>query len=117
MADADVIPIGGRRGPATASGPTARESDAELEASADDLGDSIADAAKEAFGEPVWQQRLTEALHVLRRRLCGDYEVDEFGFDAEVADACSSQPFARLQRSGFGSRSGRSRTSPATAAR
>ncbi len=86
MADADVIPIGGRRGPATASGPTARESDAELEASADDLGDSIADAAKEAFGEPVWQQRLTEALHVLRRRLCGDYEVDEFGFDAEVTE-------------------------------
>src|SRR5436190_15739288 len=31
----------------------------------------------------VWDQRVAGALAFLRRRLTGDYEVDEFGFDAE----------------------------------
>jgi 1-acyl-sn-glycerol-3-phosphate acyltransferase len=38
--------------------------------------------------EPVaeWEEALTEALAFLRRRLAGDYTVDEFGFDAELTD-------------------------------
>jgi len=40
-------------------------------------------AAQELFGES-WEPRLAEFLAFLRRRLTGDYEVDEFGFDAEI---------------------------------
>ena len=54
--------------------------------SADDAADSIADAAREVFGETGWERRLAETLALLRRRLTGDYEVDEFGFDAEVTE-------------------------------
>ena len=37
------------------------------------------------FGDR-WEQRLAELLAFLRRRVTGDYEVDEYGFDAEVTE-------------------------------
>lgn len=40
-------------------------------------------AAVEVFGEN-WEPRLAAFLAFLRRRLTGDYTVDEYGFDAEV---------------------------------
>jgi 1-acyl-sn-glycerol-3-phosphate acyltransferase len=40
-------------------------------------------AAKESFGHE-WEPRLAAFLAFLRRRLTGDYTVDEFGFDAEI---------------------------------
>ena len=40
-------------------------------------------ASKEIFGEQ-WEPRLAEFLAFLRRRVTGDYHVDEFGFDAEL---------------------------------
>ncbi len=42
-------------------------------------------AAREVFGDD-WEPRLAEVLAMLRRRLTGDYEVDEFGFDPEVTE-------------------------------
>ncbi|WP_407560366.1 lysophospholipid acyltransferase family protein [Streptomyces sp. 184] len=33
-----------------------------------------------------WERRAADALGFLRRRLTGDYEVDEFGFDADLTD-------------------------------
>ncbi|HEY3003964.1 MAG TPA: lysophospholipid acyltransferase family protein [Kribbellaceae bacterium] len=41
---------------------------------------------REVFGDAA-ERRLAELLAFLRRRLTGDYEVDEFGFDAELTDA------------------------------
>src|SRR2546430_17398954 len=35
----------------------------------------------------VWARRVAGALAFLRRRLTGEYEVDEFGFDPELTDA------------------------------
>jgi 1-acyl-sn-glycerol-3-phosphate acyltransferase len=35
----------------------------------------------------VWDQRVAGALAFLRRRLAGTYQVDDFGFDAELTDA------------------------------
>ena len=35
---------------------------------------------------PDWEATLAEALAFLRRRLTGDYAVDEFGFDADLTD-------------------------------
>jgi 1-acyl-sn-glycerol-3-phosphate acyltransferase len=40
-------------------------------------------ASKELFGES-WEPRLADFLAFLRRRLTGDYVVDEYGFDAEI---------------------------------
>ncbi len=34
----------------------------------------------------VWDQRVAKGLAFLRRRLSGQYEVDDFGFDAELTD-------------------------------
>ena len=35
----------------------------------------------------VWDQRVAAGLAFLRRRLTGDYDVDEFGFDPDLADS------------------------------
>jgi 1-acyl-sn-glycerol-3-phosphate acyltransferase len=40
-------------------------------------------AAKELFGDQ-WEPQLARFLAFLRRRVTGDYEVDEYGFDPEV---------------------------------
>jgi len=42
-------------------------------------------AAGEVWGEQ-WEPKLAEMLALLRRRLTGVYEVDEFGFDPEVTE-------------------------------
>ena len=39
----------------------------------------------ELFGDQ-WERRLAELLAFLRRRLTGDYTVDEYGFDPEVTE-------------------------------
>ena len=42
-------------------------------------------AAREVFGEN-WEPRLAEFLAFLRRRVTGDYSVDEYGFDPEITE-------------------------------
>ncbi|HEX7739492.1 MAG TPA: lysophospholipid acyltransferase family protein [Marmoricola sp.] len=42
-------------------------------------------AAKDLFGDQ-WEPRLAEFLAFLRRRVTGDYVVDDYGFDREVAE-------------------------------
>ena len=42
-------------------------------------------AAKELFGDD-WESRLAQFLAFLRRRLSGDYAVDEYGFDRELTE-------------------------------
>lgn len=46
---------------------------------------AIGGAAVEVFGDDG-EQRLAELLAFLRRRVTGDYVVDEYGFDQEVAE-------------------------------
>ena len=53
---------------------------------AEDVADAIVDAAREVFGSEGWERRLAEMLAFVRRRVTGDYEVDEFGFDIEVTE-------------------------------
>lgn len=36
--------------------------------------------------QPDWEQRVAGALAFLRRRITGDYPIDEFGFDPELTD-------------------------------
>jgi 1-acyl-sn-glycerol-3-phosphate acyltransferase len=42
-------------------------------------------AAVELFGDE-WERRLAELMAFMRRRLTGDYTVDEYGFDPEVTE-------------------------------
>ncbi len=46
---------------------------------------ALTSAAKEVFGDN-WEPRLAEFLAFLRRRLTGDYSVDDYGFDQEVTE-------------------------------
>jgi 1-acyl-sn-glycerol-3-phosphate acyltransferase len=115
MGDADVIPLGtrgrarvtgpdGPAGPDTPPGPDDPSSHSPSSHSPgshspgsdrpdpEPAGIPVADwlqaltsAAVEVFGER-WEQRTAELLALLRRRLTGDYEVDEFGFDREVTE-------------------------------
>ncbi|ASW56887.1 lysophospholipid acyltransferase family protein [Plantactinospora sp. KBS50] len=49
----------------------------------------------------VWDRRVAGALAFLRRRLSGQYEVDEFGFDPELTDQLFHPLLRRLYRDWF----------------
>ena len=110
MADAEIIPIAGRAAPRespSSDQPSARITAAPSDtgapaADADpvvgnqagtpprpdacDLASALALAAYDVLGRPDWQQQLAELLAFVRRRLTGDYDVDEFGFDGDVTE-------------------------------
>jgi 1-acyl-sn-glycerol-3-phosphate acyltransferase len=46
---------------------------------------ALTSASKELFGES-WEPRLAHFLAFLRRRLTGDYAVDDYGFDQEITE-------------------------------
>lgn len=48
-----------------------------------------------------WQQNLADALAFLRRRLTGDYTVDEFGYDADFAETLVLPPLRMLYERWF----------------
>ncbi|MEJ8280580.1 lysophospholipid acyltransferase family protein [Pseudonocardia spirodelae] len=78
MAEARVIPIRGNRGPAR----PARDEEQPVRPSA------VAEAADPGESDtPAWEAALEQVLEFLRRRLAGDYPIDEFGFDRELTDA------------------------------
>lgn len=54
----------------------------------EDVAAAFADGARRLLGTD-WQDRVLEIVGGLRRRLSGDYEVDEFGLDPEVLDLLS----------------------------
>ncbi len=122
MADADIIPIGGRGRPGRGSrtSPTAaaralapkpttstrKQAPPEPPTEAPPVGpqptvgpepsqrrvdvgeavEAVMTAARQVFGDASWERRLAEMLAFARRRITGDYEVDEFGFDVEITD-------------------------------
>ncbi|MFB7543795.1 lysophospholipid acyltransferase family protein [Streptomyces zaomyceticus] len=49
-------------------------------------GAGSADGAGTPAGSGGWERRLAGGLAFLRRRVTGDYEVDEFGYDEELTD-------------------------------
>lgn len=50
---------------------------------AQDWVEAAAEAAHQTWGS-AWERHLAELLAYLRRRITGEYSVDEFGFDAEL---------------------------------
>lgn len=58
-------------------------------ASGDEVGGAAAAAGNSGGDGAVrggWEQRLAHGLDFLRRRLTGEYEVDEFGYDEELTE-------------------------------
>ncbi|GDY29473.1 lysophospholipid acyltransferase family protein [Gandjariella thermophila] len=84
MPDARVIPL---HGPEHSLPPVAgRPGDRGAEPAAHRgraPGDEFAELGE---GIPDWEKQLADLLAFLRRRISGDYEVDEFGFDVELND-------------------------------
>lgn len=75
MAEARVIPIRGNRGPARA------------DEQASPAAVPPMPMAPDEQEQPAWETALEQVLEFLRRRLTGDYQVDEFGFDPELTEA------------------------------
>ena len=57
--------------------------------------------APPADAAPDWERRLAGGLAFLRRRLTGDYEVDDFGFDVDLTDHVLLPPLRPLYDSWF----------------
>lgn len=53
------------------------------------------------YDPPAWEERIASALAFLRRRVNGDYELDEFGFDPELQDKVLLAPFRPLYEKWF----------------
>ncbi len=85
MTDARVIPIGAAdavaAGASRASGERARRRRSMVRP---DLVRAVAD--EERAEPPEWERKVAATLAFLRRRLTGDVEVDEFGFDPELTE-------------------------------
>ncbi len=54
-----------------------------------------------APAESDWEQKLAGALAFLRRRITGEYDVDEFGFDPDLSDHVLSAPFRPIYNRWF----------------
>ncbi|MEU3569503.1 lysophospholipid acyltransferase family protein [Kitasatospora sp. NPDC036755] len=81
--EAKVIPIESAPSWTSPEGPKLADRLAEAVGGA--LSGPLGPAATRLFGKG-WEGRAAERLAFLRRRVTGDYEVDEFGFDRELTE-------------------------------
>jgi 1-acyl-sn-glycerol-3-phosphate acyltransferase len=56
---------------------------------------------EQSGGQPGWRDRLAGAAEFARRRITGDYQVDEFGFDPELNSALLMPAALALYRNWF----------------
>jgi 1-acyl-sn-glycerol-3-phosphate acyltransferase len=66
-------------------------------------GDAASPEAEPAAGQDLskWESGIAETLAFLRRRVTGDYVVDEFGFDKDLTDHVFMQPLRPWYRKWF----------------
>ena len=88
MSEARIIPIAG------AGGKSRRRAQAATQA-------PPVPAAGEPRPDSEWEQKVAGALAFLRRRITGDYEVDDFGFDPDLSDHVLAAPFRPLYNKWF----------------
>lgn len=80
MPEATVIPLDGR-----GDGPSSRRRKARAAEPVEPPAPLPVDETAEAV-TPDWERKVASAMAFVRRRITGDYEVDEFGFDADLTD-------------------------------
>ena len=119
MPDARIIPIGGTDDPAQQASAASRPSRGRSGSprrtrppvsAAESPGSTTTEAASDAgfeplpgsdYERPTWDDRVAGALAFLRRRITGDYEVDEFGFDPELQERVLMAPLRPLYEKWF----------------
>ncbi|MGA9148864.1 MAG: lysophospholipid acyltransferase family protein, partial [Candidatus Nanopelagicales bacterium] len=121
MADARVIPIKAKdpkerakkkaaakrptaKRPPASSGVRGSRGSAATAAAHDEEPEAAADHAPLPGAEPApvaWDRKVAEFLAFLRRRVTGDYEVDEFGYDRELTDRVLNAPLRPLYSKWF----------------
>ena len=74
---------------------------ARLAADAADVGERLVEDLSQDASPSELEAKVAAALAFLRRRLTGDYEVDEYGFDAELTDTVVLNLLRPLYRSWF----------------
>ncbi|HJQ43999.1 MAG TPA: lysophospholipid acyltransferase family protein [Jatrophihabitantaceae bacterium] len=84
MDEAQVIPL--RGGVAKASRRRGEQARTDSHASVHPLHSAPARRPESVLPEPArtWEQRAADAMQFLRRRITGDYDVDTYGFDADL---------------------------------
>ena len=98
MPEATVIPLEPRDGEqARARRASRRRASDRTDAPAAEPAGSAGPGPEEvAAPVPEWERKVAGGLAFLRRRLTGDYEVDEFGFDADLTDHVLLPPLRPL---------------------
>lgn len=94
MADAEVIPITGEAG----RGSTGRTSErgSAKQSGAEEQGSNASNADSIPTRQSDLDEKLAKGLAFLRKRVSGEYQVDEFGFDPELQDKVLLEPFRAL---------------------
>jgi 1-acyl-sn-glycerol-3-phosphate acyltransferase len=93
MSDARIIPISGAGGGASRPSAVERHGSAELA--------PTPNGQRLPRPETEWEQKLVGTLEFVRRRLTGDYEVDDFGFDPDLSDHLLAAPFRPIYNRWF----------------
>ncbi|MBB5806349.1 1-acyl-sn-glycerol-3-phosphate acyltransferase [Saccharothrix ecbatanensis] len=106
VAEARVIPLHGadREAPRRRRGVAQARPAAVLPEPPDEPSAELTDEPSEesVASEPAaWERHLAELLTFARRRLQGDYEVDEFGFDPDLTDHVLMPPLRPLYEKWF----------------
>jgi 1-acyl-sn-glycerol-3-phosphate acyltransferase len=96
MSEARVIPIGEGSG----SGRARRRPAARPAAQTQPDG-AVQTEQKPPVPETEWERKLAARLAFLRRRVTGEYEVDDFGFDRDLSDHVLAAPFRPLYNTWF----------------
>ncbi len=96
----------GRQAPNSAAGGNARGAGSAAAGDSAPTSQAAADESYEPlpgsdFDKPSWDDRVAGTLAFLRRRMTGDYEVDEFGFDPELQDRVLMAPLRPLYEKWF----------------
>ncbi|HEX6346719.1 lysophospholipid acyltransferase family protein [Umezawaea sp.] len=101
VAGARVIPLhGADRNPASPTRPRGPRPVPAHQPAVEELPLAVAPEPQQERGED-WEQRLGGLLDFIRRRLVGDYEVDEFGFDPDLTDNIIMPPLKPLYEKWF----------------
>ena len=106
MPDARVIPLKGKTSKKkratskkTASAPRTRASRSSTAVKPDPIADPVPLPGTEE--QVDWNTKVAGALDFLRRRVTGEYTVDDFGFDAELTDRVLLAPMRPLYKKWF----------------